>query len=83
MPSELWHQKDVHIESEIEILANGVPKAIMLYRSKIVDRMYKAVSERLDDPNISEEELSECIRQLTQLNNVKTAISRKSQRLIL
>ncbi|MBR5863541.1 MAG: DNA primase [Alistipes sp.] len=83
VPSELWHQKDVHIESEIEILANGVPKAIMLYRSKIVDRMYKAVSERLDDPNISEEELSECIRQLTQLNNVKTAISRKSQRLIL
>ena len=83
IPSELWRQKDVHVESEVEILSNGVPKAIMLYRSKVVERMITALRQRLDDPELSEEEFNECVRQLTQLNNVKTAISRKSQRLIL
>ena len=83
VPSELWRQKDVHVESEVEILSNGVPKAIMLYRSKVVERMIMALRNRLDDPDLSESELIECVRQLTQLNNVKTAISHQSQRLIL
>ena len=83
VPSELWRQKDVHVESEVEILSNGVPKAIMLYRSKVVERMIMALRQRLDDPDLSEDELIECVRQLTQLNNVKTAISHQSQRLIL
>ena len=83
VPSELWRQKDVHVESEVEILSNGVPKAIMLYRSKVVERMIMALRNRLDDPDLSEDELIECVRQLTQLNNVKTAISHQSQRLIL
>lgn len=83
VPSKLWTQKDVHVESELEILANGVPKAIMLYRSKIVDRMYKSISAKLASGNLSEEEETECILQLDKLNRAKTAISRESQRLIL
>ncbi|MBQ2373780.1 MAG: DNA primase [Alistipes sp.] len=83
VPSELWRRKDVHVESEIEILSIGVPKAIMLYRSKVVERMIKVLLQRLDDESTSEEEYDECVRQLTKLNNVKTAISRESQRLIL
>ena len=83
VPSELWRRKDVHIESEVEILSIGVPKAIMLYRSKVVERLIKIQLQRLADDTLSEEEKDECVLQLTKLNDVKTAISKKSQRLIL
>ena len=81
--SEIWRQKDVHIESEEEILSVGVPKAIMLYRSKIVDRMIDTLLKRLQSGELSEEEASECIKQMDQLNKMKLAISNTTQRLIL
>jgi hypothetical protein len=55
----------------------------MLYRSKVVDRLIKAQFLKLQDETMSEEERDECVKQLTRLLNVKTAISRESQRLIL
>ena len=81
--SDIWKQKDVHVESEEEILSVGVPKAIMLYRSKIVERMADALLKRLQSGELSEEEASECVKQMDQLNQMKLAISKMSQRLIL
>ena len=83
VPSKLWQQKDVHIESEVEMLSNGVPKAIMLYRSKIIERMIKELTQRLDDSDLSDNDQIDIVRRLDELNNAKTAISRQSQRLIL
>ncbi len=83
VPSELWRRKDVHVESETEILSVGVPKAIMLYRSKVVERMIQVQLQRLGDDTLTDEERDDCIRQLTKYNKVKTAISLQSQRLIL
>ena len=83
VPSEIWRRMDVHVESESEILAAGVPKAIMLYRSKVVDRMIDAQKERLKDESLSEEELMECLKQLDKLNQVRLALAKESQRLIL
>ena len=73
----------MHVESEGEILAVGVPKAIMLYRSKVVERMINSVRERLKDEALGDEELAECMMQLSKLNQVKLALSKQSQRLIL
>ncbi len=81
--SEIWSQKDVHVESESEILSNGVPKAIMLYRSKVVERMINAQRERLKGGELSEKEEAECLQQLSKLNQVKLAIAKQSKRLIL
>lgn len=83
VPSEIWKQKEVHVESESEILAAGVPKAIMIYRSKIVDRMINAELERLRSGNLSDEEESECAMLIARLNQVKNALSKRSDRLIL
>lgn len=83
VPSEIWRRKDVHVESEDEILAAGIPKAIMLYRSKVVERMIKVQMERLRDNEISEQEEAECIRQLDMLNQIKATLAKESQRLIL
>ena len=81
--SVIWKQKDVHIESEEEMLAVGVPKAIMLYRSKIVSRMIDACVARLQSGELSEDESMECMRQVDQLNKMKQTIAEMSQRLIL
>ena len=83
VPSKLWQQKDVHVESEVEMLSNGVPKAIMLYRSKIIERLIKELTQRLDDSDLSDDDQIDIVRRLNELNNAKTAISHKSQRLIL
>ena len=83
VPSNIWQRKDVHVESEEEILSTGVPKAIMLYRSKVVERMIKAQLERLADTSLSEQEEAECIKQLDLLNKVKAQLAKESQRLIL
>ena len=81
--SEIWKQKDVHVESEEEILSVGVPKAIMLYRSKIIDRMIETEMKRLQSGELSEDEVAECVKQLDQLNQMKLMFAKGSQRLIL
>ena len=83
VPSNIWQRKDVHVESEEEILSAGVPKAIMLYRSKVVERMIKVQLERLADSSLSEQDEAECIKQLDLLNKVKAQLAKESQRLIL
>ena len=83
VPSEIWRRKDVHVESESEMLAVGVPKAIVLYRSKVVERMINEQRERLKDESLSDEEQAECLMQLSKLNQVKLALAKQSQRLIL
>lgn len=83
VPSEIWRRKDVHVESESEMLAVGVPKAIVLYRSKVVERMINEQRERLKDESLSDEEQTECLMQLSKLNQVKLALAKQSQRLIL
>ena len=70
-------------ETEGEILAAGVPKAIILYRSKIVDRMYSKQLERLADENMSDEERDECVKLLTRFNKVRLALSNESKRLMM
>jgi DNA primase len=36
--SKIWEQKDVHIESDEEQLAEGVPKAMALYKWRALDK---------------------------------------------
>ena len=81
--SEMWRKKDVHIESESEILSVGVPKAIMLYRSKVVERMILAIRAKLDDDSLTEQQQGEMMMQLDRLNQVKLAIAKEIQRSIL
>ena len=81
--SEIWLKKDIHIESDEEILAVGVPKAITLYKSKLIERVVADLSEKLYTPGLSEDEFQEITRQITRLNEVKVKISKKTQRSIL
>ncbi len=81
--SEIWSKKDVHIESVEEILAIGVPKAITLYKSKIIEGIVAELSSRLDSPELSDEELQSLTQRITLLNEAKVKMSKKTQRSIL
>ena len=81
--SEIWSKKDVHVESVEEILAVGVPKAIVLYKSKILDGLAAEWSSKLDDPNLTEEEMKAITQRISMLNVARVQMSKKIQRSIL
>ena len=83
VPSELWRRKEIHVESAAEMLAVGVPKAVTLYKSKVVEGMIKELQVRLGDETLPEEEQDALLQRLSGLNKVKVSIARKLQRLIL
>lgn len=81
--SELWRRKEIHVESDAEMLAIGVPKAVTLYKSKVIETLIKELQKRLGDENLSEEEENDIIQRLNTYNRVKVTMARKLQRLIL
>ena len=81
--SELWRRKEVHVESEAEMLAVGVPKAVTLYKSKVIDSLIKELNARLADDTLADAEQEEVLRRLDDYNRVKVQIAHKLRRLIL
>ncbi len=81
--SALWKRKDIHVESEEEMLSHGVPKAITLYKSKIIERLIAEQQALLASDDLSEEAQTEIMARLNRYNKVKVQIAKKIQRLIL
>ena len=80
--SELWRRKEVHVESEAEMPAAGVPKAVTLYKSKVIDSLIKELNARLADDTLTDAEQVEVLRRLDGYNRVKVQIAHKLRRLI-
>jgi DNA primase len=80
--SDLWRRKEVHVESEVELLAAGVPKVIMIYQSKVIDRLIRAQHQRLQE-ELTDEEEAEVMKILNRLNKTKLTLAKLSRRLIL
>ena len=83
VPSQLWRRKEIHVESDAEMLAVGVPKAVTLYKSKVVEEMIKELQAKLGDESLPEEEQVALLQRLSGLNKVTVSIARRLQRLIL
>ncbi|MFI3286750.1 MAG: DNA primase [Rikenellaceae bacterium] len=83
IPSQIWSQRDIHVDSEEELLSAGVPKAVMLYKSKILESTINALRAQLADPELSEDEQMKIIQSLAILNQGKLQIANKVDRLIL
>ncbi len=82
VPSQLWEVK--HAQSnEQEVLSNGVPKAVILYKSKALDSMIKELQMGLSAENISEDEERDILQRLSKLNSIKVDIAHRLKRLIL
>ncbi len=83
VPSKLWSEHDIGISSEKDRLSEALPRAIMLYKSKVIERLSATFQAQLDDPNTGEDEALEIVGKLRALNNERNDISRKLKRLIL
>ena len=81
--SNMWRRKEVHVASDEEILAAGVPKVVTLYRSKVVDAMIRQQQARLNDESLSEEEQAATLKRLATFNRERVKLSKKLQRLII
>ena len=78
--SEIWTKKEVHTTTESEVLAMGVPKAIELFKTKVITGMLAELQTRLADENLSEEEQLEIASKMAQLNRLKVILAKKTNR---
>ncbi len=83
VPSQIWTQKEIHVESEMEMLSAGVPRCMALYKSKVIERMVKELNEKLHDETLTEEQLSDILQRLSMLNSAKVQLAKKVDRLLL
>jgi DNA primase len=81
--SALWEQKEVHVSSESEMLANGVPKVLMLFKTKILSERISELEAALSREGLSEEEECEIMQQLTACNRAKVLVAKRLQRLVI
>ena len=80
--SKLWKRFDIVVESEQDRLPTALPRAVILYKSKVIDDIIAELSTRLKNP-ISEEEEIEITQQISILNQERKLISKKLERLIV
>ena len=83
VPSLLWRRKEVHVESDADVLAVGVPKAVTLYKSKVVEGLIKELQSRLGQEGLTEDQERDLVQRLANYNRVKQSIANKLNRVIL
>ena len=81
--SEIWTKKEVHTTTESEVLGNGVPKAMLLFKTKVVSARLNELQAALQREDISEEEELEIASQMVSLNRLKVILSKKTNRLTI
>lgn len=81
--SRLWQQKDVQVTALSEVLAAGVPKVLLLYKSKIVVGRIEEIEAALHDESITDEQQAELLQYLCELNTLKVALSQQLRRMSL
>ena len=81
--SEIWTKKDVHTTSESEMLGKGIPKAVQLFKTKVVTGRIAELHARLCDENISEDEILIVTEEMSRLNRLKVMLARRMNRLTL
>ncbi len=82
--SSLWERKEVHVEQTEELLAIGVPKAVTLYKIKVIDELIKQLSDQLkQEDDLPEEKMGETMQRLALLNQARTTMANKVKRLIV
>ncbi len=80
--SRIWKLKDVHVESDEEMLSEAVPKAVTLFKWRTIDMRIDELKAKMFDSATSEEEVEKCVEMLARYNAVRLAISKMSKRVI-
>ena len=73
--SKIWSQKDIHIESDAEQLADAVPKAMVLYKWRMIDKRIAELQAMLDDENIDDDNLQRVLSMYTKYQAARVKIA--------
>ncbi len=82
VPSQMWRLPETE-QRELALLRDGVKKAVVLYKSKIVERMIEIDNQRMLAEGVSIEEQMEILKSVTKLNKVKVELAHMLKRSIL
>lgn len=83
IPSKLWSEHDIGVASEVDRLSEALPRAIMLYKSKVIERLSAEFQAQLNNPDIDEDTQLDIVGKLRALNNERKEIAHQLKRLIL
>ena len=78
--SEIWTKKEVHTTTESEVLGKGVPKAMLLFKTKVVAARLSELQAELQREDISEDEQLEIAAKMVKLNRLKVILAHKTNR---
>ncbi len=81
--SRMWKKFDIIVENEADRLAETVPRAVILYKSKAIENIISGLNKRLKEGQLTDEEENEVLFKIATLSKEKTSIARKLSRLIL
>ncbi len=78
-PSKLWKRHEISVDTEHERLPEALPRAVILYKSKVIEELSAQLRAQLAQGEPAEE----ILRQLAALDQERVLISRRLSRLIL
>ncbi len=77
--SQIWTRFDMRPKSERELLFKSIPKAVLLYKSKVVEMRIKDIQVQMSQSEDLDEVL---VEQIKGLNSIKMAIADRYKRLL-
>ncbi len=83
IPSKLWKRHDFSIASERERLPEALPRAVILYKSKVIEQLLAELRAELKERESAGDDTSDILRRFTALDRERTAIAKRLSRLIL
>ncbi|MBO7198593.1 MAG: DNA primase, partial [Alistipes sp.] len=76
--SKIWEQKEVHLSTDEEQLSEGVPKVVVLFKWRTLDKHIVELQKRIGD----DDNLEAVMQMLSKYQAARAAIAKKMGRLI-
>ncbi len=83
VPSRLWSKHEIGILSEDDRLSDAVPRAIILYKSKVIEFISAQLQAQLASPETDEDTAIDITKKIAALNKERSNIAKQVKRLIL
>ncbi len=81
--SNIWKKHDIIDEKEEDMLAEVVPRTIILYKSKAIETIIAELQRNLSNPDLDEEKQLEILYKITALNKERLSIANRLKRMML
>ncbi|HCT30658.1 MAG TPA: DNA primase [Bacteroidales bacterium] len=83
--SKIWDKHQAFSEEDVDFLHRVVPKAIIVYKSKIMKLAIKKLHDELTklSPKTQVEEINEILKKIITLNDLQNTLSKELERIVL